>query len=336
MSKHFAMLNATRRLENYLSRENYNLNRMSENDRIPISLFEKKVEHYNELVTALNELFASLTDSPSSELFARYALDGEEAEVPVFTIIPGQEPAEEYEGSAPAEQVPFYPQAAAVTETTEINEGNETEETEKSEDPAWITEGYESVDVWLADKEAECVQFSGDDLSLSVNDAMSRYRAEQALDEYSETSVRDIASYLPEDDSPVNVLPSDDDNEEQASEVVEDDKYDGVVDSEDEYEEETEVPLNENEDVPVTDYAYLDHTVDNVRVDNDPTQIAGVETAVERYGENARQGTDIDVSSFLYRSEPSVVDSLISEDIKQLHAFELSDESKTDSTENID
>lgn len=129
---------------------------------------------------------------------------------------------------------------------------------------------------------------------MSVNDAMSRYRAQQALNEYSETSERDIATYLPEDDSPVNVLPSSEEEGEDSPEPI-----------------------------PATDYTYLDHTVDNVRVDSDPTQIAAVETAVERYGENARRGTDIDVSSFLYQSAGSVVDDLINEDIEQLHSPQL-------------
>lgn len=336
MSKEFAMLTATRHLENYLSRENYNLSRMSENDRVPSSLFEKKVGQHNELVDILNTLFASLTDSASSELFPRFVIEVDEADEPVFTVIPeveGVSVSEEFEESAPVEQVPFHPQAVAVTETIETTETEKLNE-ETEEEPAWTTEGYESEDAWLADKETECVQFSGDDLTVGVNDAMSRHRAGQALDEYNETSVRDIASYLPEDDRPVNVLPSDDSEEEETSEGY------AEVESEGYYEEEQESEeiLNENEE-GITDYTYLDHTVDNVRVDNDPTQIAGVETAVERYGENARQGTDIDVSSFVYQSEPSVVDSLISEDIKQLHTFEPSDASEpseTDTTENID
>lgn len=323
MSKHFAMLTATRHLENYLSRENYNLSRMAENDRVPFTLFEKKVGQHNELVDILNTLFASLTDSASSELFPRFVIDEEETDEPEFTVIPEGEGTGDYDEpdeSAPVAQAPFHPQAVAVTETietSETEEGHEDEESETSEEPAWVIDGYESEDAWLADKETECVQFSGDDLSLGVNDAMSRHRAGQALDEYNETSVQDIATYSPEDDHPVNVLPSDDSEERAAEDDVE---------SEGEY---------EDEDV-VTDYSYLDHTVDNVRVDNDPTQIAAVETAVERYGENARQGTDIDVSSFLYQSEGSIVDSLISEDIKQLQAFETPEPSETEPSEDID
>lgn len=270
MSKQFAMLTATRRLENHLSRENYNLDRMASNDNIPDSLFNKKVDHHNELVDALNDLFSNLTDSPSSKLFTRY----EQAVSDNFDYIPE---------STYSEPLPFVRPSAPA----------ESDETEESNDIAlWKAEGYESHDAWLADKEAEYAQ-SPDDLSMSVNDVLSRHRADQALTEYSQTSERDIASYLPEDDSPVSVLPSD-----TVSQAYDDE---GVDPSD------------------VTDYMYLDHTVDNVRVDNDPTQIAGVETAVERYGETARQGTDIDLSSFLYQSDRSVVDDLIKEDIEQLH-----------------
>ncbi|MCC2248983.1 hypothetical protein JUJ52_03295 [Virgibacillus sp. AGTR] len=283
MSKHFAMLNAVRRLENHLSREDYILNKMAENNRISFSLFEKKVSHYNELVDTLNDLFASLIDSPSSQLFSRYVINSAE-------------------GSS-AEETEVLRDIGVVDESEEDVTykftQDETDELDEPEEPAWKTEGYETYDTWLTDKEAEYAQ-SSDDLSLGVNDAMSRHRAGQALDEYNETSERDIASYLPEDDSPVNVLPSDD-------------IYNGEQENEDE---------SSDEEISATDYNYLDHTVDNVRVDNDPTQIAGVETAVERYGETARQGTDIDVSSFMYQSESSVVNNLISDDIKELHAKE--------------
>ncbi|MGX1195848.1 hypothetical protein [Metabacillus sp. SLBN-84] len=269
MSKQFAMLTATRRLENHLSRESYNLTRMADNDRIPHSLFTKKVAHHNELVDALNDLFASLTDSPTSKLFSSYFHTSDEGLVPDI----------ESEDAPPSlvvqEVFEFIPQPAAEPEV-----------------PLWKTEGYESRESWLADKEAEFVQ-SPDDLTLGVNDAMSRYRAEQALTEYSETSERDIATYLPEEDTPVSVLPLDEEDEEFGS---------------------------DSNEVTAADYNYLDHTVDNVRVDSDPTQIAGVETAVERYGENARKGTDIDVSSYLYQPGGFVIDDLIDDDIERLHA----------------
>lgn len=281
MSKQFAMLTATRRLENHLSRESFNLQRMEGNDRIPYSLLETKVGHHNELVDALNDLFASLSESPTSKLFAHYMLPPLEEES--FTVITHAEVDEEE--PVMTEPVPFE-----IKPTLGGEEDGQDER--KPEIPLWKSEGYDTHEAWLADKEAE---FAQDDLTLGVNDGMSRHRAQQALAEYSETSERDIATYLPEDDQPVNVLPSagyDDESDES------DDSIEETIDS--------------------TDYNYLDHTVDNVRVDSDPTQIAGVETAVERYGENSRRGTDIDVSSFLYQSEGTLVDGLITDDIERL------------------
>jgi hypothetical protein len=275
MSKQFAMLTATRRLEKHLSRESFNLHRMADNDRIPYSLLETKVAHHNELVNALNDLFASLSESPSSKLFTYHNLPSLEEES--FTVVSHAEADEEEHVSA--EQVAFE---------IKPDLGDEEDGQDESEPdvPLWQSGGYDTYDAWLADKEAE---FTQNDLTLGVNDGLSRHRAQQALDEYSETSERDIATYLPEDDHPVNVLPS---------AGCDDESMDKTIDS--------------------TDYNYLDHTVDNVRVDSDPTQIAGVETAVERYGENARRGTDIDVSSFLYQSEGLLVDGLINDDIERL------------------
>lgn len=277
MSKQFAMLTATRRLENHLSRESFNLNRMAENDRIPHSLLQTKVAHHNELVDALNDLFASLSESPLSKLFSHHNLPSLDEES--FTVVNYEEVDEE---------APVFTEPESHESEPELDEEDGQDESEP-EKPLWQSEGYESYDAWLADKEAE---FTRDDLTLGVNDGLSRHRAHQALAEYSETSERDIATYLPEDDHPVNVLPS----------AGDDDESDESID----------------ETIEATDFNYLDHTVDNVRVDSDPTQIAGVETAVERYGENARRGTDIDVSSFLYQSEGTFVDDLIRDDIERL------------------
>lgn len=43
-----------------------------------------------------------------------------------------------------------------------------------------------------------------------------------------------------------------------------------------------------------------------IRVDENPTQIADVQTVVEREGSLARCGTEIDVTDFIYQSSTSV------------------------------
>lgn len=45
-------------------------------------------------------------------------------------------------------------------------------------------------------------------------------------------------------------------------------------------------------------------------LDDNPIQIADVQTEVEREGEKARSGNSIDISSFMYQSSNSVVSDL--------------------------
>lgn len=306
MSKDFAMLNAARKLENYLSREYYNLSKMEKNDRIPFSLFETKVGHYNELVGTLNDFFGELTESKTSQLFTRYGLDGQDSvpdmidgDIPDMSVeSPGYDAVEVVPELGVMKQDPVKPEPVRHIEKVEVAESKadtqseaveETKQVEEAPEPTWVMDGYNTREAWLADKDAENAA-SPDDLSIGVNTSLSQHRVGQALDEYRETSEQDIAFYDPEDDTPTNVLPSDS-------------NYD--------------TDLREAER-PTENLSYLNHTVDNVRVDNDPTQIVGVETAVERDGESARRGTDIDVSSFVYQSKIPVIDDLISDEIMKL------------------
>lgn len=280
MSKDFAMLNASRKLEKYLTHEYEILESLSKNINIPFESFEIKVDHYNYLVNTLNELFGILSDSPSSQLFTHYELK-ERVELtnddPIST--------EETFSDSPVIEVQEEPVRLQVKERIEFSSDNQEDENPSDESfiPPWEAAGYESQEQWLDDKEKESAEIV-DDLSLNVNVGLSQHRAEQALTEYDETSDRDISTYLPEEDEPVNVLPFNESNNER----------------------------------PTEDLNYLNHTVDNIRVDNDPIQIAGVETAVEREGEKGRKGTEIDVSEFTYKSERVIVNNLIDEDIMQL------------------
>ena len=65
-----------------------------------------------------------------------------------------------------------------------------------------------------------------------------------------------------------------------------------------------------------------------IHFDENPTQIADVETVVEKEGALARRGTDIDVTDFVYRSETSFavsdlvnisdINNLIDEEIERV------------------
>lgn len=296
MSKQFAMLTATRRLDNYLSRERYNLNRMKDNERVPYSLFETKVNHYNELVRALNDLFGALAES-TELLFEPYELEPISDET--FTVSAPytydssvdeavSEPEYREEVNVQAEPEPKRDFGFDEDDVDDVDDSDDFDDDENENDDEddnleqWQRDGYSSYDEWLVDKEAESVEVP-DDLSVGLNTSLSRYRADKALSDYRLTSKHDITEYNPEDDEPVSVLPIDD-----------------------EYER------------PTADLRYLNHTPDNVRVDDDPTQIASVKTAVELDGERARRGADIDVSSFVYQTDKAVESDILDDEIKKL------------------
>lgn len=293
MTKDFAMLQATRRLESYLSLERHNLNKMNDNDRVTTSFMESKVEHFNELVETLNEFFGVLTDSNTS-LFDRYRLYDNE-DMPV-TIQLATYTAEPVNINMVADAViASVPDVAVVTEreieplVASESDSNQEEESEEDAEPTWVLEGYASHQAWLADKEAESTE-SRDDLTVGLNVGLAQHRAGQVLTEYSESTEQDIDAYMPEDDVPVSVLPQEMQEQEDEDESVR----------------------------STSDLRYLNHTVNNTRLDEDPTQIANVETAVEREGVDGSKGTDIDVSSFSYRPDSSMVDNLINDEIERL------------------
>lgn len=293
MSKDFAMLIAARRLENYLSREQYSLKNMAENHRVSNELYEKKVSNYNELIATLNDLFSALAETPSSELFSPYTY-GERNIETSDTVVVETKPVEK----ATQKEI------EAVSSETETIKDDEPRETVKEDDegegiPEWMAEGYTSKDAWLQDMNIASTH-TPDDLTLGVNDGLSQHHADQALEEYNKTKTRDVAEYLPEDDAPVEVL---------ARSVTE-----NITD------EDESTSIEDARGVIPDNYDYMHRTVDNVQVDSDPTQIAAVETAVERYGEDGRKGADINASQFINQSKGSLADELIGEDFDRLMA----------------
>lgn len=298
MTKQFAMLHATKGLEDYLSRERYNLDKMADNNRVTQSFFDSKVLHFNRLVDTLNQLFATLSDSPSSLLFDRYETDSEdEVEFHNASFTP---PPNIYGQPSFAQEVNL--EAVATKEVT------------------------------------------SDSLVGSVDTELSKQRAQAALDEYKETAERDVSSYLPEDDEPVDVMYTGKEEATPDEEDISSDEEVSVQDHADDEDSEESVEgieedHNEDED-DAFDSHYYSHTVDNVPVDfsGDPTQIATVETAVERYGKESNQGADIDVSGFMYKSsdtDSSFFDNLIdSEDLADLQTVDAeSDDSETDDSD---
>lgn len=291
MTKQFAMLHATKGLEDYLSRERYNLDKMADNNRVTQSFFDSKVLHFNRLVDTLNQLFATLSDSPSSMLFDRYETDSED-------------------------EVEFH--NASFTPPNIYGQ------------PSFAQE----VDLETVATKEDMVHVTSEPLVGSVDTDLSKQRAQAALDEYKETAERDVSTYLPEDDEPVDVMYTGKVEDEQTE--YEDDTSDveiaDVRDDEEVSESETDDDAESEDEEDAFDSHYYSHTVDNVPVDfsGDPTQIATVETAVERYGKETNQGTDIDVSGFMYKSsdaDDSFFDNLIdSEDLADLQSSNSEEE----------
>lgn len=82
-----------------------------------------------------------------------------------------------------------------------------------------------------------------------------------------------------------------------------------------EYDPESDIPVS----VISGDLDYVNHTVDNIKVDSDPTQIATVRTAVEDDIVGSRKSNNLDISDFIHTSDSDMVDDLIQDDIDNMY-----------------
>ena len=284
MSREFALLKASRELENYLSRERYTLDKMQDNDRITTDFFESKVKHYNHLVNTLNDLFATMIGStnPKERLFVLYqTADALDVEVDVPVSVNHVDKPPETHGDEPVEPDEPVPE----------------EEEEPDDMPDWQREGYPSYNDWLVAKERESIE-QPDDLDVSVNAGLSEHRMTKALQEYNESVEEDISEYNPDEDTPVSVLDTD-----PVSDLAVDD--DGLT-------EDLYVSR------PTENVDYLTHTADDTRIDRDPTQIVDVQTAVERDGEKSRRGVDIDVKSYTKLARDTTISGILDDELDKL------------------
>lgn len=176
-------------------------------------------------------------------------------------------------------------------------------------------------------------------LVSSVDPTEGESRADAALREYEASSEQDIALHDPSEHVPVSVLPEpvvrdtddadaedeldaglDEEADDEPDDPREDDPY-----AEDDLEE-TEVV---DEGVPTSGWltdepagttggSYITHTTAGVRVDNDPTQIAQVETAVERDNVSKYVGVGIDVTEYRGASASNGFDDVLDDDLANL------------------
>ena len=288
MSKEFALLKASGQLESYLSRERYNLDKMRDNPRVSQSLFETKAGHLNELVDILNRLFGTMVGVSNTEdpLFARYRIadDTEEFDTGLDYVIP--------------DEISDTDKESIQREPVEPIEPVEPVEPVSEEPPEqWELDGYASYEDWLKDKELETLN-QRDDLDITDLPALSERRMTTALEEYERFAKEDISEYDPEADEPVSVIGRD----------VEDDEGDAPS-------EPDEVEAVER---PTQNVDYMTRTLDNLPIDKDPTQIADVQTAVERDDGKAHTGVNIDVRSQMSGRSRTVVDDVIDAELNKL------------------
>lgn len=325
MSNQFAMLSATRKIENYLSREEYNLKKMSTNPNVSDSLLQSRVEQHNGLVDALNGLFGSLVGEDEALFDRSDILDAvADTQIETFEVV-----GHSYDDEA---DLPVKTQNQAVSQFSPPDEPEQ-----------WVLDGYPSKAQWLADRELEAIELP-DDTALSVDSTISQKRAGGLLEDYNKTATRDVATYLPEDDTSVDVI-------QHAR--VEADEPEYELDHDDDVND-VELDLHDDDDElvlddePMTEYdksvyhstrstedqEYRRRTADNIVVDDNPAQITEVRTAVEMDTDAATQGTSIDVSSFMHRTE-SVADDFILNDLSSFIEDADSDDNQPHETSDI-
>lgn len=310
MSKEFAMLNAARKLESYVSRERYNIDKMKANHRVPESLYVTKAQQFNELLDTLNALYGSLIDG-ASELFNDHYI-----QLPQDAEDDDQYDTTDYSVVDDAPVMPAESEVVTLLQTPPVEESQPEPEPEQ-----WQLDGFDSYDAWLALKEVESSEIAND-LDMSVSVETSKHKASVALDAYDASKEQDIVDYDVEGDTPPDVL--DDEDEDVDDDLVEHDDNDDLVEYDDEYDDPDEDIdddwdssddlVDETSDVddddgddhkrPTEGLEYMHYTQENIRVDNDPIQIASVKTAVEIEGAAGQRGTDIDVDAFSYSEQP--------------------------------
>lgn len=275
------MLNAARKLEGYVSRERYNLEKMKSNYKVPYSLYETKARQFNELLDTLNGLYGALMDGADevfSEHFIQFDDDGAESETTYD---------DEYSVIATSAPVDAAGPAYVVTQAA----APEPEPEPEPELAQWQQDGFDSYESWLATKEVESAEIA-DDLDIGLSVEVSMHQADEALSEYDSEKTQDITTYDAEADAPPDVMGE---------------SWDKTVPEEQESDE-PDAQASTADSVPDDDYGmrstenldYMHRTQDNVRVDNDPTQIALVKTAVELEGDAAHKGAEIDIDGILH------------------------------------
>lgn len=325
------LFKSSRGFDKYLTSEKENLKRMKGNQNVSDSLYETKATQHNDLVKSLNNLFGLLIDG-GEELYDGYEVPVSRYDDPdavtydtdydssyYTTDVGGEDTA-----YSPVEQSDEEAQAEAVAQGEAQFDGehivdveDDDSEPDVSAPTPWEAEGFSSREEYLTVKETER-HILPDDLSMDLSHEVATHAADKVLDEYEQTTDQDIADYDSEEDAPVEVLDSLDSEEDDLYDrqqailpptlrvegellerlEAEAEEFDGPSSVTPE-EAETEEPEPENDDlVQASDYSYMTHTTENIRLNDDPAQIADVMTAVEAEGDAGHVSLDVGIDEY--------------------------------------
>ena len=329
------LFKSSRGFDKYLTSEKENLKRMKGNQNVSDSLYETKAAQHNDLVKSLNDLFGLLIDG-GEELYDGYEVPVSRYDDPdAVTYDTDYDPSyyttdagSEDTAYSPVEQSDEEAQAEAVAQGDAQFDGehivdveDDDSEPDVSAPTPWEAEGFSSREEYLTVKETER-HILPDDLSMDLSHEVATHAADKVLDEYEQTTDQDIADYDSEEDTPVEVLDSLDSEEDDLYDrqqailpptlrvegellerlEAEAEEFDGpssVTPEAPEDEVETEEPEPENDDlVQATDYSYMTHTTENIRLNDDPAQIADVMTAVEAEGDAGHVSLDVGIDEY--------------------------------------
>lgn len=273
MPNHFRILQSTRVIESYLSRDKFMIEKLG--DSYGTTLYDKKIKQHNELVVAVNNLYGELVDTGGQPLFDLLPLWA-------YASDPAYEAPDNSAYDVVAEAVVTDPPVTEPVPVVDETNHDTVSDEASSEQGAWHDEEQDDErdtqqdeqrddeqDDELDEEQDEDVEDERDDREEDVDtdglgdlgdqdeaeeDVSERGQAAagQILDEYEKTSAHDVSTYNPEDHAPVDVL---------ATAHV------------------------------------MTHSADNVRINEDPLQMASVTTQSEIVG-NVSEGADIPINQF--------------------------------------
>lgn len=325
------LFKSSRGFDKYLTSEKENLKRMKGNQNVSDSLYEIKAAQHNDLVKSLNNLFGLLIDG-GEELYDGYEVPVSRYDDPDAVTYDTDYDSSYYTTDVGSEDTAYSPvkqsdeeaQAEAVAQGDAQFDGehivdveDDDSEPDVNASTPWEAEGFSSREEYLTVKETER-HILPDDLSMDLSHEVATHAADKVLDEYEQTTDQDITDYDSEEDTPVEVLDSleseEDDLYDRQQAILpptlrvegelserleaEAEEFDGPSSVTPE-EPETEEFEPENDDlVQATDYSYMTHTTENIRLNDDPVQIADVMTAVEAEGDAGHVSLDVGIDEY--------------------------------------